>query len=94
MFMLRTPIPWCKCNKSRFLSTAPPRPFKFHIGASFAGKSDSLRQSALGKDAEGFPKDSPIGIWRDSLLKQKKSVASTSAGEDFFFVQEAGLATP
>lgn len=83
MFNLRT-----RCNTRFFSTVPPPRPFKFHIGASFAGKPEQLRQSALGKDAEGFPKDSPIGIWRDSALKRKKSVVSTSAGEDFFFVQE------
>ncbi|KIJ25686.1 hypothetical protein M422DRAFT_273360 [Sphaerobolus stellatus SS14] len=80
-----------KSAHNRCLSTTvpPPRPFKFHIGASFANKPEHPRlQAALNKDNPGFLKDSPIGLWRDSTLNRKKAVSSTSAGEDFFFIQE------
>jgi len=73
----------------RYQSTiSPPRPFKFHIGASFAGKPDHPSRLSALQNKEGFAKDSIIGKWRDDTLKRKRTVKSTSAGEDFFFVQE------
>lgn len=74
-------------HSRRFATVRPPRPFKFHVGTSFAGKPDHPHQTGF----EGFARDSPIAIWRDSVLQREKSVNSLSAGEDFFFVQEVGI---
>ncbi|KAF8575553.1 protein serine/threonine phosphatase 2C [Ramaria rubella] len=72
--------------QARFHSTVlPPRPFKFHIGASFAAKPAHTHDDHL---KAGFLPDSPIGLWRDNALRRTKAVQSNSAGEDFFFVQE------
>lgn len=79
------------CGLRRGLSTAvpsPPRAFKFHIGASFAGKPENYHDQLSGEQTRSFESTSPIGIWRENTLKHKKSVKSTSAGDDFFFVQE------
>ena len=64
-----------------------PRPYTFHIGASWAGKPDDdhMRIKAA------FPPDTVIGTWRDKTLSRPKAVRSRDAGEDFFFVQEVLL---
>lgn len=64
-----------------------PRPYTFHIGASWAGKRDNdpMRKKAA------FPPDTVIGTWRDKTLSRPKAVRSRDAGEDFFFVQEVLL---
>ncbi|KZP11994.1 hypothetical protein FIBSPDRAFT_898576 [Athelia psychrophila] len=72
-------------SSSRHISTVP-RPYKFHIGASWAGKPAERGRKPL--DTVPFTPDSPIGAWRDATLSRPKSVASKDAGEDFFYVQE------
>ncbi|KAG6818125.1 hypothetical protein H0H87_000030 [Tephrocybe sp. NHM501043] len=67
---------------TRCMSSAPLRPYKFHIGASWAGKNLSK-----GLKAPPFPADSEIGAWRDQTLSRPKGIDSTSAGQDFLFVQ-------
>ena len=66
-------------------ATTSPRPYTFHIGASWAGKSDPMRIKTA------FPPDTVIGTWRDKTLSRPKAVRSRDAGEDFFFVQEVLL---
>ena len=65
-------------------ATTSPRPYTFHIGASWAGKPDEDPMKI--KDA--FPSDTIIGTWRGKTLSRPKAVRSRDAGEDFFFVQE------
>ena len=76
-------------SRLRFHSTpsipqthAIPRPYTFHIGASWAGKDDP------NKIKSAFPPDTLIGTWRDKTLSRPKAIRSQGAGEDFFFVQE------
>ncbi|KAG6832409.1 hypothetical protein H0H92_002677 [Tricholoma furcatifolium] len=69
-------------SSTRNVSTAPLRPYKFHIGASWAGKN-----IPKGSRAPSFPSNSDIGAWRDHTLSRPKSVSSKSAGEDFLFIQ-------
>ena len=68
----------------RCYSTAR-RPFKFHVGVSFLGKpqqrNDKYTQGQI------FP-DGPLKEWRDHGLEWSKGLLSTSAGHDFYFVQE------
>ena len=64
-----------------------PRPYTFHIGASWAGKPDDDSK----KIKASFPPDTIIGTWRDKTLSRPKAVRSRDAGEDFFFVQEVLL---
>ncbi|KAG6890704.1 hypothetical protein C0995_005077 [Termitomyces sp. Mi166 len=71
-------------RSTRSMSSAPLRPYKFHVGASWAGKQANLSQ---GPNAPFFPPDSDIGMWRDHTLSKLKAADSTSAGQDFFFVQ-------
>ncbi|KAG5342739.1 hypothetical protein C0989_008688 [Termitomyces sp. Mn162] len=66
--------------------SAPLRPYKFHIGASWAGKN--MLQSLK---APSFPSRSDIGMWRDHTLSRAKAVNSVSAGQDFLFMQ-SGIA--
>lgn len=75
-------------SSSRHISTVP-RPYKFHIGASWAGKPAERGRKPL--DTVPFTPDSPIGAWRDATLSRPKSVASKDAGEDFFYVQEVSF---
>lgn len=64
---------------------AHPRPYSFHIGASWAGKPEHM--AIMHKVP--FPADTLVGSWRDKTLSRKsKTVRSVDAGEDFFFVQE------
>jgi len=68
---------------ARFMSSMP-RPYTFHIGASWAGKPvDAGRSPSV-----PFPPDSPIGSWRVHTLSRPEAVLSKDAGEDFFYVQE------
>lgn len=68
----------------RWLSQAS-RPYKFHVGASWAGKPLDYdpRQFQV-----PFAPESVIGTWRDKTLSRPKAVNSKDAGEDFFYVQE------
>src|ERR1700761_4573879 len=74
-------------TKTPFISSFP-RPFKFHFGVSYAGKpadSDLVQARQRGR----FAATSPVGKWRDNMLKQRnKSVQSADAGQDFFYIQE------
>ncbi|KAF8964676.1 phosphatase 2C-like domain-containing protein [Flammula alnicola] len=61
-----------------------PRPYTFHIGASWQGKPED--PTLIPKVP--FPHDTLIGAWRDRMLERAKTTNNNDAGEDFFFVQE------
>ncbi|KAJ6610186.1 phosphatase 2C-like domain-containing protein [Mycena sp. CBHHK59/15] len=69
----------------RFLSSTsgPPRPYSFHIGASFAPKPPI--HFAGEKPRVPFPSDGIIGSWRNKMLSHPKAVHTKDDGEDFFF---------
>ena len=71
-------------------STGSTRPYQVHIGASYAAKPAELlpRFMRRRKDPVDFPETSDIYAWRTEMLKRPKRFPSTSAGEDFFYVQE------
>jgi protein phosphatase PTC7 len=64
------------------------RPYKFHIGCSYAGKPEDM---AVRLKKVPFPEDTVIGGWRDKMLAWPKGVPFNTAGEDFFFVQEVRI---
>lgn len=72
-----------KTPRFRSLATLAPRPYTFHIAASWAGKAEHGRIRKV-----PFPPDTPIGAWRDKMLSRPKPVYNHDAGEDFFFIQE------
>ena len=75
----------------RMLSSAPSdRPFRIHVGASFAGKPPEFRSSLAlrRKPIKDFPPNSDIALWRAQMLSRPKSIPSKDAGEDFYYVQE------
>ena len=61
------------------------RPFKFHVGVSFLGKPQQRDDKYT--PGQVFP-DGPLKEWRDHALTWSKGLLSTSAGHDFYFVQE------
>lgn len=69
---------------SSLSSSGLPRPYTFHIGASWAAKPVTPRSLIQ----VPFPPDTPVGSWRDQMLARPKAVQSNSAGEDFFYIQE------
>lgn len=77
-----------KATRTLSTSTTLPRPYTFHIGASWAGKVDRDLDKRF---KIPFSPDGPIGSWRDKMLSRPKAVKSLDAGEDFFFVQEVRL---
>lgn len=78
----------------RLMSSAPPsRPFKIHVGVSFAGKPAEFR-TVLQKRRNpipDFPEGNDIARWRAEMLAWPKAVRSREAGEDFFYVQEVRI---
>lgn len=89
----------CKQGRTRLLSTSTatyqasvvpsPRPYTFHLGASWAGKPEDPTLAPK----VPFPPDTLIGSWRDKMLDRKKRAKSVDAGEDFFFIQEVRIVT-
>ncbi|KAG8217509.1 phosphatase 2C-like domain-containing protein [Butyriboletus roseoflavus] len=71
----------------RFNSTVA-RPFKFHLGVSWAAKPPDPK---LTRFHTAFSVDSQLGKWRDAMLAHPKHSLSKNAGEDFFFHTEARL---
>ncbi|KAH9901361.1 protein serine/threonine phosphatase 2C [Cubamyces lactineus] len=63
-----------------------PRPYRFHVGASWAGKPHDPRGPRV--KSSPFPPDSPIGKWRDQMLSKPNTPAGKHIGEDFFYVQD------
>jgi hypothetical protein len=75
----------CLLASARWMSS---RPYKFHVGASWAGKPTEWGPKRLHIP---FAPESVIGSWRDETLSRPKAVPSRDAGEDFFYVQEVSL---
>jgi len=69
----------------RYLSTVP-RPYQFHVCANWL--SAPPEHGGLKKRSIPFPPDSPIGMWRDTVLTRPRHGFSKTPGEDFFYVQE------
>ncbi|KAI0647028.1 protein serine/threonine phosphatase 2C [Trametes meyenii] len=63
-----------------------PRPYRFHVGASWAGKPHDPRGPRV--KSNPFPADSPIGQWRDLMLSRPNAPAGNHIGEDFFYIQD------
>ncbi|TFY72702.1 hypothetical protein EVG20_g301 [Dentipellis fragilis] len=76
----------------RFASNMP-RPYRFHIGASWQAKPPDppSKRHPIANNTEPFAPDSPIGIWRDKTLSRPKAGSSKSAGEDFFYIEDVSL---
>lgn len=70
----------------RAMSTALPRPYRFHIGASWTGKP--VHPRARKSYMTPFSADSEIGLWRDHVLSRPNGGMGPHIGEDFFYVQE------
>ncbi|KAH7930759.1 protein serine/threonine phosphatase 2C [Leucogyrophana mollusca] len=64
------------------------RPYKFHIGASWAGKPPDPKVVPLNHPP--FTAESPVGRWRDEMLARPKHALShgKDAGEDFFYIAD------
>ncbi|KAI0065346.1 protein serine/threonine phosphatase 2C [Artomyces pyxidatus] len=71
-------------SRARFSSTMP-RPYRFHISASWHGKTPPSPPS---KGNEAFSLDSSIAIWRDHMLSSQRAGFTKDAGEDFFYIQD------
>ncbi|KAI0818611.1 protein serine/threonine phosphatase 2C [Irpex lacteus] len=65
-----------------------PRPYRFHVGASWAGKPLNPRDRPV--TTKPFPKDHPVAAWRDHVLSRPNGINGKHIGEDFFYVQEHG----
>lgn len=65
-----------------------PRPYQFHIGASWAAKPPDPLPLRVNVP---FSSDTTVGRWRDEMLGKWKNVKSPNAGEDFFFVSRVRL---
>jgi hypothetical protein len=75
----------------RTLITAPvpvTRPYRFHLGASWAGKPPDWHQKSKKKAAKelGFPAETEIGRWRaGELARFAFGAKGRQPGEDFFY---------
>ena len=63
-----------------------PRPYRFHVGASWAGKPANPRDRKV--ITAPFPKDHPVAVWRDHVLSRPNGINGKQIGEDFFYIQE------
>lgn len=68
------------------LNSTVARPFKFHIGVSWAPKPPDPK---LTRFHTAFSVDSQLGKWRDAMLARPRHLLSRDAGEDFFYHTEA-----
>lgn len=84
-----TAIAKCLASKRHarsYSSSSLPRPYRFHVGAAWAGKPPDPRGPRV--KSEPFPPDSPIGMWRDATLSRPNPGAGKYIGEDFFYIQD------
>lgn len=77
-------FPITKCQVRSVSSL--PRPYRFHVGASWAGKPPDPQARRI--KTKPFRADSEVGRWRDQLLSEYHSAVGSHVGEDFFYVQE------
>lgn len=76
-----------KCSIRHYsVENSLPRPYRFHVGASWAGKPRDRRAPPL--LVKPFSPDSEIGRWRDVQLSRHYSPYGSHIGEDFFYIQE------
>lgn len=73
-----------------YSSSSLPRPYRFHVGASWAGKPQDPRTRVK---TQPFPPDSPIGKWRDAVLSKPNPGAGRHIGEDFFYIQDVSVSS-
>ncbi|KAH9934743.1 protein serine/threonine phosphatase 2C [Fomitopsis serialis] len=78
-----------RLKSTRRAYSSLPRPYRFHVGASWAGKPPDPQMRRL--KTKPFAPDSDIGGWRDSLLDKYHSPVGNHVGEDFFYVQDVSL---
>ena len=72
-----------------------PRPYRFHLGASWAGKPPDPQMRRI--KTKPFAPDSDIGKWKTDILSKYHSPVGNHVGEDFFYVQDvstAGIGVP
>ncbi|KAI0831284.1 protein serine/threonine phosphatase 2C [Trametes gibbosa] len=62
------------------------RPYRFHVGASWAGKPHDPREPRV--KTSPFSPDTAIGQWRDLMLSRPNAPGGTDIGEDFFYIQD------
>ncbi|OSD01538.1 protein serine/threonine phosphatase 2C [Trametes coccinea BRFM310] len=74
------------CPKHVRTYSSLPRPYRFSVGASWAGKPHDPRDPRV--KSNPFPPDSAIGKWRDQMLSKPNAPAGKHIGEDFFYVQD------
>ncbi|KAI0780963.1 protein serine/threonine phosphatase 2C [Trametes elegans] len=74
------------CPKHARNYSSLPRPYRFHVGASWAGKPHDPRGPRI--KSNPFPPDSPIGKWRDLMLSRPNPPAGNHIGEDFYYIQD------
>ncbi|KAH8117448.1 phosphatase 2C-like domain-containing protein [Phellopilus nigrolimitatus] len=90
----RTLLQCQRRSACRLISSASSaRPYKIHVGVSFAGKPPEVheRPARRRRPVIDFPGDSDIARWRAETLLRNKTTTSTTAGEDFFYIQEVSL---
>ena len=80
---------WSSSTHARsYSSSSLPRPYRFCVGASWAGKPPDPRGPRV--KSNPFSPDSPIGQWRDDALSRPNPGAGRHIGEDFFYIQDVG----
>ncbi|KIJ69408.1 hypothetical protein HYDPIDRAFT_106015 [Hydnomerulius pinastri MD-312] len=75
----------CSVSSPRFASTTVSRPYKFHIGASWAAKPPDPKSTRF---HTSFSADTLLGKWRDEMLAHHKNPVAKDAGEDFFYITQ------
>lgn len=78
-----TPRSYIAPPKLRRSVSTLSHPYRFHTGASWAGKPIDSQHKRL--KVTPWPKDSPVGRWRDHVLSRSDG---KHIGEDFFYIQE------
>ncbi|KAG9013862.1 hypothetical protein FRB94_004243 [Tulasnella sp. JGI-2019a] len=74
-------------TRKAFYSVASTQPYRFHIGASFAGKPVHRSERRLAEIK--FPLGSDIATWKKQQLEVPgRALTTRDPGQDMFFVQE------
>lgn len=78
-------------NPGRRAYSSLPRPYRFHVGASWAGKQPDPQMRRI--KTKPFAPDGTIGKWKDDMLSKFNSSVGNYVGEDFFYVQDVSAAS-